>query len=61
VPDGDYTRFMEQFTGKHYPAGDFLDRSGKVSRATHSGAVRYNAGAAHGARPRTEYAGVRLR
>ena len=31
VPDGDYARFMEQFTGKHYPAGDFLDRSGKLS------------------------------
>ena len=39
VPDGDYARFMEQFTGKHYPAGDFLDRSGKVV-GTHSGAVR---------------------
>ena len=25
VPDGDYARFMEEFTGKHYPAGDFLD------------------------------------
>ena len=23
VPDGDYARFMEDFTGKHYPAGDF--------------------------------------
>ena len=22
VPDGDYARFMEDFTGKHYPAGD---------------------------------------
>ncbi|MFR6093299.1 MAG: hypothetical protein ACLUIR_08350, partial [Faecalibacterium prausnitzii] len=29
VPDGDYARFMEDFTGKHYPAGDFLDVSGK--------------------------------
>ena len=43
VPDGDYARFMEQFTGKHYPAGDFLDRSGKVV-GTHSGAVRYTLG-----------------
>ena len=43
VPDGDYARFMEQFTGKHYPAGDFLNRSGKVV-GTHSGAVRYTLG-----------------
>ena len=43
VPDGDYARFMEGFTGKHYPAGDFLDESGKVV-GTHSGAVRYTLG-----------------
>ena len=43
MPDGDYARFMEQFTGKHYPAGDFLDQSGKVV-GTHSGAVRYTLG-----------------
>ncbi len=43
VPDGDYARFMEDFTGKHYPAGDFLDESGKVV-GTHSGAVRYTLG-----------------
>ena len=43
VPDGDYARFMEEFTGKHYPAGDFLDVSGKKV-GTHSGAVRYTIG-----------------
>ena len=43
VPDGDYARFMEGFTGKHYPAGDFLDESGKVV-GTHNGAVRYTIG-----------------
>ena len=43
VPDGDYARFMEDFTGKHYPAGDFLDESGKVV-GTHNGAVRYTIG-----------------
>ena len=36
-------RFMEGFTGKHYPAGDFLDESGKVV-GTHNGAVRYTLG-----------------
>ena len=43
VPDGDYARFMEDFTGKHYPAGDFLDVSGRKV-GTHSGAVRYTIG-----------------
>ena len=43
VPDGDYACFMEDFTGKHYPAGDFLDVSGKKV-GTHSGAVRYTIG-----------------
>ena len=43
VPDGNYARFMEDFTGKHYPAGDFLDVSGKKV-GTHSGAVRYTIG-----------------
>ena len=43
VPDGDYVKFMEQYTGKHYPDGDFLDLSGKpVGR--HRGAVRYTRG-----------------
>ena len=43
VPDGDYARFMEEFTGKHYPAGDFLDESGRVV-GRHQGAVRYTLG-----------------
>ena len=43
VPDGDYARFMEDFTGKHYPAGDFLDTAGKKV-GTHNGAVRYTIG-----------------
>ena len=43
VPDGDYARFMEDFTGKQYPAGDFLDESGRVV-GTHNGAVRYTIG-----------------
>ena len=43
VPDGDYARFMEDFTGKHYPAGDFLDENGKKV-GTHNGAVRYTIG-----------------
>lgn len=43
VPDGDYGKFLEEFTGKHYPEGDFLDGSGRpVGR--HRGAVRYTLG-----------------
>ena len=43
VPDGDYVKFMEQYTGKHYPAGDFLDESGRVV-GKHRGAVCYTLG-----------------
>lgn len=43
IPDGDYLRFMEQYTGKHYPAGDFLDLQGNVV-GQHRGAVGYTLG-----------------
>ena len=43
VPGGDYVSFMEQYTGKHYPEGDFLDRDGRVV-GRHRGAVRYTLG-----------------
>ena len=43
VPDGDYEKFMEDFTGKHYPDGDFLDPEGRKV-GTHKGAVRYTIG-----------------
>ena len=43
VPDGDYVAFMERYTGKHYPAGNYLDLSGKVL-GTHKGAVCYTIG-----------------
>ena len=39
VPDGDYVGFMERYTGKYYPDGDFIDRNGKVV-GRHHGAVR---------------------
>lgn len=43
VPDGDYVSFMERFTGKTYPAGDFVDLEGKpIGR--HRGAVGYTLG-----------------
>lgn len=43
VPDGDYVAFMERYTGKHYPQGDFLDQSGAVV-GRHQGAVGYTLG-----------------
>ncbi len=49
VPDGDYVRFMESYTGKKYPEGDFLDMSGNVV-GRHRGAVRYTIGQRKGLR-----------
>ncbi len=43
VPDGDYVAFMRRYTGKEYPAGDYLDLRGKVV-GRHSGAVSYTIG-----------------
>ena len=43
VPDGDYVRFLESYTGHTYPEGAFLDPDGHVL-GTHKGAVRYTVG-----------------
>ena len=43
VPDGDYVGFMERYTGKTYPDGNFVDTTGKVV-GRHHGAVRYTNG-----------------
>ena len=43
IPDGDYAAFMERFTGKAYPGGEYLDLTGKVV-GRHQGAVRYTIG-----------------
>lgn len=43
VPDGDYTGFMEQYTGKHYVPGAFIDLNGAIV-GRHRGAVRYTLG-----------------
>lgn len=43
VPDGDYVAFMKRYTGKEYPAGDYLDLSGKTV-GKHCGAVCYTLG-----------------
>lgn len=43
IPDGDYKAFMERYTGKTYPGGDYLDMDGKVI-GKHTGAVGYTLG-----------------
>ena len=43
VPDGDYAAFMERYTGKTYPEGDYLDLQGNVV-GRHKGAVCYTLG-----------------
>lgn len=43
VPDGDYVSFLKQYTGKTYPAGDYLDLQGNVV-GKHEGAVAYTLG-----------------
>ena len=43
VPDGDYAAFLERYTGKTYPPGDFLNQDGQAI-GRHRGAVRYTLG-----------------
>lgn len=43
VPDGDYAKFIEQYMGKTYPDGDFVDENGKVL-GEHKGIIRYTIG-----------------
>ena len=43
VPDGDYAVFLENYRGKTYPAGDFIDETGKVL-GRHQGVIRYTVG-----------------
>ncbi|MGN0448697.1 MAG: tRNA 2-thiouridine(34) synthase MnmA [Acutalibacteraceae bacterium] len=43
VPDGDYAAFIEKFTGKAFPQGDFVNTDGKVL-GTHKGIIRYTVG-----------------
>lgn len=43
VPDGDYGAFLERYTGKIYPPGDFIDTDGNVL-GTHRGIIHYTIG-----------------
>ena len=43
VKNEDYTDFIERYTGKTYPEGDFIDRDGNIL-GTHRGIIRYTVG-----------------
>lgn len=43
IPDGKYAEFIEEYLGKTYPEGDFVDLDGKVW-GTHKGLIRYTIG-----------------
>jgi tRNA-specific 2-thiouridylase len=43
VPDGDYASFIEQYTGQCCPAGNFVDKTGKIL-GKHKGLIRYTIG-----------------
>ncbi len=43
VPDGDYASFIERYTGKTFPEGNFVLQDGTVM-GTHKGIIRYTIG-----------------
>lgn len=43
VPDGNYAEFIEQYTKKSYPVGDFVTKDGKFL-GKHKGIIRYTVG-----------------
>lgn len=43
VPDGDYAKFIEQYTQKKYPNGNFVDCQGNIL-GEHKGIIRYTIG-----------------
>ncbi len=47
VPDGDYARFIERWSGERAPSGDFIDRDGNFI-AHHKGIVNYTVGQRRG-------------
>ncbi len=47
IPDGDYASFIEQYTGKEYACGAFVDESGRVL-GEHGGLFRYTIGQRRG-------------
>ena len=47
VPDGDYGKFIEEYTGKTYPPGNIMDPDGYII-GRHQGLIRYTIGQCRG-------------
>ena len=47
VPDGDYAKFIEKYTGKKTPEGDFVDKEGNYI-GCHKGIIHYTIGQRRG-------------
>lgn len=47
IPDGDYAAFLERYTGKCWPEGNFQDTEGRVL-GRHQGHIRYTLGQRRG-------------
>lgn len=47
VPDGDYAKMIERYTGKTFPPGDFIDMNGNVL-GRHKGIIHYTIGQRRG-------------
>ncbi len=43
VPDGDYAKFIEYYTGRKFSKGNFIDKDGNIL-GEHSGIIRYTIG-----------------
>ncbi len=43
IPDGDYCKFIEEYTGRTFPPGNFVDEDGNVL-GRHKGIIRYTVG-----------------
>ncbi len=43
VQNGSYADFIKEYTGKDYPCGNFVDKSGNIL-GTHKGIIRYTVG-----------------
>ena len=47
IPDGKYAEFIEKYSGKKYPCGNFVDTKGNVL-GQHKGIIRYTVGQRRG-------------
>ena len=53
IPNGDYTDFIQRWTGRNYPEGEIVDCNGRAV-GQHRGLIRYTVGQRHGLRVSAE-------